>query len=108
MQDGHGSEPNFREVVGDSPALRQVLTGALNAARTEATLLFAGETGTGKELIASIIHCLSRRKNHSFVKVDCAGASSEQLQAELFGNPEKTGGSRASPGAIERANQGIL
>ena len=66
------SEMNFDQIVGDSPALRQVLELVQTVAPSDSTVLLLGETGTGKELIARAIHDHSRRKNRTFVKLNCA------------------------------------
>jgi len=66
------SEGHFAEIVGDSPALRKVLDQVATVAPSQATVLILGETGTGKELFARALHRLSRRKDGSFVKINCA------------------------------------
>src|SRR2546425_13029495 len=62
----------FEEIVGSSDALRIVLSQIAKVAPTDSTVLIAGETGTGKELVARAIHAKSRRAGRAFVRVDCA------------------------------------
>ncbi len=71
------------KIIGESGALKNVLTQAQQVAKTESTVLIMGETGTGKELIAQAIHNLSKRKNHVMVKVNCA--SPEDDKKRLYG-----------------------
>src|SRR6202035_1394145 len=66
------TEMNFEEIVGESPALKQVLQQVATVAGSDATVLVLGETGTGKELIARALHRMSRRKDRGFIKVNCA------------------------------------
>ncbi len=80
----------FEEVVGASPALRTVLSRVSKVAPTDSTVLLAGETGTGKELIARAIHKRSRRSSRAFVSVNCAAIPSSLIASELFGH-EKGG-----------------
>ncbi len=63
---------NFGAIVGDSPALRQVLAKVEQVAQTTATVLLRGETGTGKEMVARAIHINSSRESSPFVRVNCA------------------------------------
>ena len=77
----HGHE----HVVGQSPALKQALTQVEQVARTDATVLLLGETGTGKELMASTLHNLSPRRDRTMVKVNCAALPATLIESELFG-----------------------
>jgi transcriptional regulator with GAF, ATPase, and Fis domain len=80
------SELNFDQIVGDSPALAQVLELVRTVAPSDSTVLLLGETGTGKELIARAIHDHSRRKNRTFVKLNCAALPTGLFESELFGH----------------------
>ncbi|HEX4748209.1 MAG TPA: sigma 54-interacting transcriptional regulator, partial [Bryobacteraceae bacterium] len=76
----------FDQIIGNSPALKQVLTLVETVAPSDSTVLLLGETGTGKELIARAIHEHSRRKERIFVKVNCAAIPTGLLESELFGH----------------------
>ena len=80
------TEQNFDEIVGQSPALTQVLKQVEIVAPTESTVLIQGETGTGKELLARAIHNLSARRARTFVKLNCAAIPTGLLESELFGH----------------------
>ncbi|HSB07458.1 MAG TPA: sigma 54-interacting transcriptional regulator [Thermodesulfobacteriota bacterium] len=73
------------EIIGQSDALRYVLTQAKQVAPMDSTVLITGETGTGKELIARAIHRLSKRKDRVMVRVDCAALPATLIESELFG-----------------------
>jgi PAS domain S-box-containing protein len=80
------SEYNFEEIIGGSPALRDVLVKAKQVAPTDSTVLVLGETGTGKELIARAIHNLSRRKDKPLIKLNCSALPAGLIESELFGH----------------------
>jgi transcriptional regulator with GAF, ATPase, and Fis domain len=75
--------PNL--IVGQSPAIRRVLEQARQVAATDSTVLLLGETGTGKELIATQIHELSARRSHVMVRVNCSAIPGTLMESELFG-----------------------
>ncbi|MCM3904153.1 MAG: sigma 54-interacting transcriptional regulator, partial [Pyrinomonadaceae bacterium] len=104
------SEMNFDQIVGDSPALRQVLELVQTVAPSDSTVLLLGETGTGKELIARAVHDHSRRKNHTFVKLNCAAIPTGLFESELFGHEKGafTGAISQKVGRLELADQGTL
>jgi formate hydrogenlyase transcriptional activator len=104
------SEMNFDQIVGDSPALRQVLELVQTVAPSDSTVLLLGETGTGKELIARAIHDHSRRDNHTFVKLNCAAIPTGLFESELFGHEKGafTGAITQKVGRLELADQGTL
>ena len=104
------SEMNFDQIVGDSPALRQVLELVQTVAPSDSTVLLLGETGTGKELIARAIHDHSRRKNRTFVKLNCAAIPTGLFESELFGHEKGafTGAISQKVGRLELADQGTL
>jgi formate hydrogenlyase transcriptional activator len=83
---GAGESMRFQEIVGNSPALESVLKQVQLVGPTDSTVLILGETGTGKELIASGIHSVSRRCGRPFVKLNCAAIPAELLESELFGH----------------------
>ncbi|HEX6718567.1 MAG TPA: sigma 54-interacting transcriptional regulator [Pyrinomonadaceae bacterium] len=104
------SEMNFDQIVGDSPELRQVLELVQTVAPSDSTVLLLGETGTGKELIARAIHDHSRRKNRTFVKLNCAAIPTGLFESELFGHEKGafTGAISQKLGRLELADQGTL
>jgi formate hydrogenlyase transcriptional activator len=104
------SEHNFREIVGDSAPLREVLEKAERVAPLDSTVLIYGETGTGKELIARAIHDCSYRKNHSLVKLNCSAISAGLVESELFGHMRGafTGAVERHIGRFELADGGTL
>jgi two-component system response regulator HupR/HoxA len=102
-------EPGY-EIVGSSPAIKQVmdLVGKVASART--TVLIQGETGTGKELVARAIHAASPRRDRLFVAVNCAALSEGILESELFGHRRGafTGATADRKGLFEVADGGTI
>jgi formate hydrogenlyase transcriptional activator len=100
----------FEQIVGSSPALKRVLDLVETVAASDSTVLLLGETGTGKELIARAIHDRSRRKDRTFVKVNCAAIPTGLLESELFGHEKGafTGAITQKIGRLELAHQGTL
>jgi len=98
------------DIVGTSPALKRVLDYAAIVADTDATVLITGETGTGKERIARMIHGMSRRKDRNFIKVNCAAIPTGLLESELFGHEKGafTGAISQKLGRLELADKGTL
>lgn len=86
LEDEIRYDHNLEDIVGKSRALRETLSKAEVVANTDATVLLMGETGTGKELIARLIHNLSSRRDHTFVKLNCAAVPSGLMESELFGH----------------------
>jgi len=110
LEDEIRSEFNFEEIIGQSPALRQVLQMVETVANSDSTVLLLGETGTGKELIARAVHNHSRRKQRTFVKLNCAAIPTGLLESELFGHEKGafTGAISQKIGRMELADQGTL
>jgi formate hydrogenlyase transcriptional activator len=110
LEDEIRSEMNFDEIVGESPALRSVLKHVETVAPTDSTVLIQGETGTGKELVARAIHNLSSRREHTFVKVNCAAIPAGLLESELFGHERGafTGAIAQRLGRFELAHGGTI
>ncbi|MGH9503378.1 MAG: sigma 54-interacting transcriptional regulator [Terriglobales bacterium] len=104
------TELNFEEIVGESPALKRVLSQARTVAPSDATVLILGDTGTGKELIARAIHRMSNRKERIFVKLNCAAIPTGLLESELFGHEKGafTGAISQKVGRLELADKGSL
>jgi formate hydrogenlyase transcriptional activator len=104
------SELGFEQIIGNSPALKHALQMVETVASSDSTVLLLGETGTGKELIARAIHERSRRKDRTFVKLNCAAIPTGLLESELFGHEKGafTGAITQKVGRMELADQGTL
>ncbi len=110
LEDEIRGEMDFEGIVGQSSALRNVLRLVETVASSDSTVLLLGETGTGKELIARAIHDRSRRKDRTFVKLNCAAIPTGLLESELFGHERGafTGAISQKLGRLELADQGTL
>ncbi len=99
-----------RRIVGESPAWRRVMAEATKVAATETTVLLAGASGTGKEVVARYVHGASPRASGPFVGLNCAAIPDALLEAELFGAERGayTGAVQARAGHLERASGGVL
>src|SRR5207302_9383496 len=75
-----------KRIIGDGPAMRRVLDAVARVADKEVTVLVRGDTGTGKELIAALLHAQSRRARKALVRFNCAAIPGELAEAELFGH----------------------
>src|SRR5207245_1229959 len=104
------TEHVFEEIIGESSALKHALKQVETVAPTNSTVLILGETGTGKELVARAINNLSSRKDHAFVKVNCAAIPLGLLESELFGHERGafTGAIARRIGRFELAHQGTM
>src|SRR5581483_11600339 len=104
------SDRYFEEILGESPGLTKVLRQVETVAPTDTSVFVYGETGTGKELVARAIHNLSGRKDHPFVKLNCAAIPLGLLESELFGHEKGafTGAIAKKIGRFEIANTGTL
>jgi len=100
----------FGDVIGKSPALRQLLHRVETVARTDASVLILGETGTGKELVAREIHKHSQRCDRPLIRVNCASIPRELYESEFFGHARGafTGALKDRAGRFEAANGGTL
>ena len=98
------------EMIGSSARMIDIYKTISRVAPTDATVLIEGETGTGKELIAHMIHRNSRRAQHPFVPVDCGAIAPSLLESELFGTLKGayTGADRDRMGVFEAANNGTV
>jgi len=96
--------------VGESPGFRQLMTVLEQVAPTDSSVLITGETGTGKEMVAKLLHARSPRRDRPFVVVECAALQESLLQSELFGHERGafTGAERAKPGLFEVADGGTV
>ncbi|MGE5700998.1 MAG: sigma-54 interaction domain-containing protein [Clostridia bacterium] len=99
----------FEEIIGESPAIQEVIENAKRASRTASSVLIIGETGTGKELFAQSIHNASSRAAEPFIAQNCAALPDTLIEGILFGT--KRGaftGAIERPGLFELANKGTL
>jgi formate hydrogenlyase transcriptional activator len=104
------ADSGFERIIGKSAALKRVLQMVETVAPSDSTVLLLGETGTGKELIARAIHDRSRRKDRTFVKLNCAAIPTGLLESELFGHEKGafTGAIAQKVGRLELGDQGTL
>ena len=100
----------FDNIVGGSTAMREIFQTVERVAPTRATVLLAGESGVGKDMIARSIHHHSPRKKHPFVKINCTAIPENLMESELFGYEKGafTGASMTKPGKFEQADQGTV
>jgi two-component system nitrogen regulation response regulator NtrX len=98
------------QLVGDSPAIHQILDQVRRAAPSSATVLILGESGVGKELVARAIHRASLRARERFVQVNCAAIPEELIESELFGHERGafTGATEKQVGKFEMADRGTI
>lgn len=101
---------SFGNIIGSSPAMEDLFATLELVAPSDATVLITGESGTGKELIASALHQHSARKEHPFIKVNCAALNENLLESELFGHETGafTGAVANRKGRFEQADHGTL
>ncbi|MGA2855100.1 MAG: sigma 54-interacting transcriptional regulator, partial [Verrucomicrobiota bacterium] len=100
----------LENIIGESPAMREIFEVVQQVAPTRATVLIGGESGTGKELIAKALHQLSPRAKQPFVTVHCAALAPTLLESELFGHEKGafTGAYERRIGRFEQAQGGTL
>ncbi|MEW6262626.1 MAG: sigma 54-interacting transcriptional regulator [Thermodesulfobacteriota bacterium] len=100
----------FDQMVGRDPAMQKVFATVQAVAATGSTILIEGATGTGKDLLAKIIHSLSQRRQGPWVKVNCAAIPENLIESELFGYVRGafTGADRNKPGRFQEAHGGTI
>ena len=110
LQEEIKSVHNFEEIIGQSPALLDALEKVNRVAKTDATVLITGETGTGKELIARAIHSASPRRDKPLIKLNCAALPAGLVESELFGHEKGafSGAISRRVGRFELANGGTI
>jgi formate hydrogenlyase transcriptional activator len=110
LEEEFRSEMGFEQIIGNSSGLKHVLQLVETVAPSDSTVLLLGETGTGKELIARAVHDRSRRKQRTFVKLNCAAIPTGLVESELFGHEKGafTGAVSQKIGRLELADQGTL
>jgi DNA-binding NtrC family response regulator len=101
---------SFDDIIGTSPMIQQAVMLARRIAPADANVLLLGETGTGKEVFANAIHSASKRKDKSFIAINCSAFTKELLEGELFGHKAGayTGAAKDKKGLIELAHEGTL
>src|SRR5207253_8792043 len=101
---------NPEQIVGQSETIQRVLSQVEQVARTQATVLLLGETGTGKELVATAIHNGSPRRDRAMVRVNCAALPATLLESELFGREKGafTGALSKQIGRFELADESTI
>lgn len=97
-------------IIGESTAIKSLMSLALKASHSDSNILIEGETGTGKELLAEYIHNNSTRKNKPFVVINCAAMPDQLIESELFGYEKGafTDAKSTKQGLVEIANEGTL
>jgi formate hydrogenlyase transcriptional activator len=110
LETGASSDDSFEGIIGRSAVMRAMCKQLKIVAPTGSTVLILGETGTGKELVAQAIHNRSPRRDHPFVKVNCAAIPAGLIESELFGHERGafTGAIGRRTGRFEMANGGTL
>jgi len=105
-----GRKYQWDNIVGRSPAMQQIFASIMRVAPTRATVLLAGESGVGKDLIARAIHFHSPRKDRPFVKINCTALPENLMESELFGYEKGafTGATTSKPGKFEQADTGTV
>jgi len=108
MRDELDDRYQFDNIIGRSAAMRDIFQTVERVAPTRATVLLAGESGVGKDMIARAIHHHSPRARHPFVKINCTALPENLMESELFGYEKGafTGASVSKPGKFEQADQG--
>ena len=110
LREALGSRHGAPTIVGEHPALLEVLRSLRRVAPTDTTVLLGGESGTGKELFARALHAQSERAEGPFVAINCAAIPETLLETELFGHEKGafTGAAQRKPGKFEVAHGGTL
>jgi DNA-binding NtrC family response regulator len=105
-----GESISLDQIVGESPKMNDLRQLIQTVAGTDARVLVLGESGTGKELVAGAVHTLSQRRNHSYVRINCAAIPETLLESELFGHEKGafTGAIRQKSGRVEEADGGTI
>jgi transcriptional regulator with PAS, ATPase and Fis domain len=110
MTKNNGIANGYRQLIGDSPSMRELAEEIERVAKSDAKVLITGESGVGKELVATAVHANSARADRPLVAVNCAGIPETLLESELFGHVKGsfTGAYRDKPGKLELADRGTI
>jgi DNA-binding NtrC family response regulator len=105
-----GEAVTLDQIVGESPAMRELRKLIQTVAQTDARVLILGESGTGKELVAGALHHLSRRSGANYIRINCAAIPETLLESELFGHEKGafTGAIKQKSGRVEEADGGTI
>src|SRR5438477_9478965 len=105
-----GATRRYNEIVGKGPRMQELQQIILKVADAPSTVLIQGESGTGKDLVATALHETSSRRDRPFIKINCAAIPRELVEAELFGFEKGafTGAVQSKPGRFELADGGTL
>jgi DNA-binding NtrC family response regulator len=105
-----GKKYNWDNIVGRSPVMQQIFASVMRVAPSRATVLLAGESGVGKDLIARAIHYHSPRRDRPFVKINCTALPENLMESELFGYEKGafTGANMSKAGKFEQADSGTV
>src|SRR5271169_4888083 len=110
LREALGKRYQFENIIGHSPAMQEIFATITRVAGTRATVLLAGESGVGKDMIARAIHQHSPRKDRPFVKINCTAIPENLMESELFGYEKGafTGANISKPGKFETADTGTV
>ncbi len=110
LREALGQRYQFENIIGHSAAMQEIFATIMRVAPTRATVLLAGESGVGKDMIARAIHQHSPRKDRPFVKINCTAIPENLMESELFGYEKGafTGANVSKPGKFEQANTGTV
>jgi len=105
-----GTDQDSEQVLGHSPAIKKVISQINSVAPTDLTVLIQGETGTGKEVAAHLLHNKSKRAKQPFIAIDCGAIPENLIESEFFGFEKGafTGATQSRPGKFQLAHQGTL
>ena len=110
LREALGQRYQFENIIGHSPAMQEIFATITRVAGTRATVLLAGESGVGKDMIARAIHQHSPRRDRPFVKINCTAIPENLMESELFGYEKGafTGANISKPGKFEAADTGTV
>src|SRR4249920_3800355 len=110
LREALGQRYQFENIIGHSAPMQEIFATVTRVAPTRATVLLAGESGVGKDMIARAIHQHSPRKDRPFVKINCTAITENLMESELFGYEKGafTGANTSKPGKFEIANTGTV
>src|SRR5579871_1806314 len=110
LREALGQKYKFENIIGHSRAMQEIFATIMRVAGTRATVLLAGESGVGKDMIARAIHQHSPRRDRPFVKINCTAIPENLMESELFGYEKGafTGANTTKPGKFEQADTGTV